>query len=123
MPELTGATALQLILALGLLNVWLFRAKVATPYRGGGAQSLREEFRAYGLPHWFFVLVGSLKLGSALALIAGMWFPVLTPVAAVVVLALMCGALAMHMKVGDAALKSLPAFMMLLVSATLVVTS
>jgi len=80
---------------------------------------LSQEFEAYGLPRWFFILVGTLKLGSALALLAGMWWPALTLPAAVLVVVLMCGALAMHMKAGDAAIKSLPAFLMLAMSATL----
>ena len=42
--------ALQLIVAVGILNVWLLRSGRATPFRGGDARSLREEFAAYGLP-------------------------------------------------------------------------
>ena len=119
MPDLSPTTALQLILALGLLNVWLLRPKSATRYRGGDARSLSEEFEAYGLPRWFFLLIGMLKIGSALALIASLWIPALIVPAAILVVALMCGALAMHVKVGDAAIKSLPAFLMLAMSATL----
>jgi uncharacterized membrane protein YphA (DoxX/SURF4 family) len=119
MPDFSPTTALQLLLALGLLNVWLLRARSATRYRGGDSRSLSQEFEAYGLPRWFFLLVGTLKLGSALALIAGLWLPALILPAAVLVVVLMCGALAMHLKTGDAAIKSLPAFLMLTMSAAL----
>jgi len=119
MPDFSPTTALQLLLALGLLNVWLLRPKSATRYRGGDSCSLSQEFEAYGLSRWFFLMVGTLKLGSALALIAGLWWPALVLPAAVLVVALMCGASAMHIKIGDAAIKSLPALLMLAMSAAL----
>ena len=101
------------------VTVWLLRAASPTPYRGGQAQSLKEEFSAYGLPGWFFFLVGALKLGSAAFLLIGLWVPSVVLPAAGVVVALMLGALAMHLKVKDPAIKSLPAFLMLAMSATL----
>jgi len=55
--------ALQLIVAVGILNVWMLRSRRATPFRGGDARSLREEFAAYGLPFWFMCVVGALKVG------------------------------------------------------------
>jgi hypothetical protein len=119
MPSLSIATALQTVVALGLLNVWLLRASSSTPYRGGKAQTLKEEFSAYGLPGWFFFLVGALKLGSAVLLLIGLWIPALVLPAAGVVVALMLGALAMHLKVKDPPIKSLPALVMLAMSATL----
>ena len=119
MPPITSAAVLQVVLGLGLLNVWLLRAKSATPYRGGAARTLQEEFAAYGLPGWFFYLVGALKVGAGLALLAGLWLPALVTPAAGLVAALMLGALAMHFKVQDPPLKSLPAFLMLAMSASL----
>lgn len=116
---MTIPTALQTILGLGLLNVWLLRSRSATAYRGGEAKSLRDEFAAYGLPEWFFSVIGVLKVGSALALLVGLWVPALVAPAAGLVVALMLGALGMHLKVKDPPLKSLPAFLMLAMSATL----
>lgn len=104
---------LQIIVALGLLNVWLLRFNQATAYRGGKATTMREEFAAYGLPVWFCYLVGFLKVGSALALLAGCFLPVLVFPAALIIAVLMAGALAMHVKVKDPAIKSLPAFLVL----------
>ena len=121
MPTLSTATVLQVILGLGLLNVWLLRAASPTRFRGGAAQSLKEEFSTYRLPDWFFFVVGTLKVGSAILLLAGLWVPSLVLPAAVVVLVLMLGALAMHARVKDPAIKSLPAFLMLTMSTALCV--
>ncbi len=111
---------LQVILGLGLLNVWILRASSATSYRGGAAQSLQEEFGAYGLPNWFFYLVGFLKIGSAVLLLTGIWYPEAIVPAAGLVAALMVGAIAMHLKVKDPAIRSLPALAMLVMSTSLV---
>ena len=69
--------ALQVIVALGLLNVWLIRSSKSTPYRGGDAQTISEEFAAYGLPAFMMYVVGGLKVIIALAMIAGLWIPAL----------------------------------------------
>ena len=112
----TIAIVLQFVVGLGLLNVWLVRSRSATAYRGGDATSLRDEFAVYGLPSSVFPVVGVLKVGSALVLIAGVWLDVPVQVAAAVVAALMVGAIAMHVKVGDPVKKALPATAMLAMS-------
>lgn len=104
---------LQVAAALGLLNVWLLRFNKRTAYRGGDAGSMQEEFAAYGLPVWFAYVIGTLKVGAALALIAGIWLPALVLPAAALVSVLMLGALAMHARVRDPMMKFLPALGML----------
>lgn len=104
---------LQIIVALGLLNVWLIRFSQSTPYRGGQARSMPEEFAAYGLPAWLLYVVGALKVGSALCLLLGLWISSLVMPAAVVVGVLMVAALAMHLRIADPWKKSLPAGLML----------
>jgi len=116
----TVMVVLQVAAALGLLNVWLMRFGQSTSYRGGGARNMVEEFAAYGLPAWFSYLIGALKIGAALALIAGIWRPALVLPAASLVCILMLGALAMHGKIGDAVKKSLPALGMLVLCAAIV---
>ena len=116
MSSFVISTVLQVVVALGLLNVWLVRAGASTAYRGGSAQSLREEFAAYGLPDWTCYVVGFLKVTSAVLLIAGIWIPALIVPPAAIVAVLMIGALAMHAKVRDPLTKSLPAFLMLVMS-------
>jgi hypothetical protein len=120
MASFSVSTMLQLVVGLGLLNVWLVRAKSSTAFRGGSAQSLREEFAAYGLPDWVFFLVGALKIGSGVLLIVGIWVPEVVRPAAATVAVLMVGALSMHAKVGDPLIKSLPAFLMLVMAVAIV---
>jgi DoxX-like family len=114
------SSVLQVVVGIGLLNVWLMRRGSATSYRGGTAQTLQGEFAAYGLPGFAFYLVGALKVGAALVLIAGVWFPLPVREAAGLVAVLMIGAIAMHVKVGDPAMKSLPAALMLAMTAAIV---
>jgi len=121
MASFSFSTILQVVVGLGLLNVWLVRAQSSTRFRGGSAQSLREEFAAYGLPEWFFYLVGVLKIGSGVLLIVGIWVPEVVVPAAGTVAVLMAGALSMHAKVKDPLIKSLPAFLMLLMAGAIVV--
>ena len=113
----------QVVAALGLLNVWLLRANRSTGYRGAGATNMREEFAAYGLPAWMVVVVGALKIGVAVAFIAGIWYrPVVLP-AALLLCALMVGALAMHFKIHDPLRKSAPAAGMLTLAALIALGS
>jgi hypothetical protein len=106
--------ATQIVIALGIFNVWLVRPGKATEWRGGTAQNLKEEFAAYGLPDWSMGLIGFLKLLCAALLIVGIWVPVVTQPAAIALAVLMLGAVAMHVKVKDPAQRSLPALIMLL---------
>lgn len=120
MEWLSLSSVLQLIVGFGLLNVWLLRRGSATAYRGGAAQTLQGEFAAYGLPVFAYYLVGALKVGAAIVLIAGVWFALPVREAAGVVAVLMLGAIAMHFKVGDPAMKSLPAALMFAMTAGIV---
>jgi len=107
---------LQVVVGLGILNVWLIRANWSTGYRGGDAKSLKEEFATYGLPLWFFYLVGVLKISCALALLAGIWFQALVIPGAVGLAVLMVGAFTMHVKVKDPFKKAWPSLAMLAMS-------
>lgn len=117
----TVPSVLQVIIGAGLLNVWLVRMRSATSYRGGSAQSLREEFAAYGLPPIMFYVVGTLKVLAGIILFAGLWLPLPVTGAAVVVAVLMVGALAMHLKVKDSLQKSVPAATVLILCLALIV--
>jgi hypothetical protein len=103
----------QVIVALGLLNVWLLRFNKPTAYRGGTAVNMPGEFTAYGLPAWFCCCVGVLKVACACALLAGLLYPRISLPAAAVVAALMVGSVAMHLKVRDPFKKSVPALAVL----------
>ena len=120
MPPFSIPAILQVVVGLGLLNVWLLRSASATAYRGGAATTLKEEFAAYGLPDAARYVVGTLKVAAGVILIAGLWLPLPVRIAAGVVAVLMVGALAMHQKVSDPPMKSLPAALMLVMCLAIV---
>lgn len=106
----------QVVIALGIANVWLVRAGKPSPYRGGSARTLREEFAVYGLPSWSMPVVGAVKLGCAVVLLLRLFLPAPAGLAAGVIAILMIGAIAMHVKVRDGWQKSMPAAVLLLLS-------
>ena len=109
----TFVTIIQLVIALGILNVWLVRYKKQTGWRGGDARNMKEEFQVYSLPVWFMGVVGFLKILFATLLILGVWLPAVTKPAVIGMAILMLGAVVMHIKVKDALKKSLPALSVL----------
>lgn len=119
----TTTIIIQVLVALGILNVWILRGGRATAYRGGDAKNLREEFAAYGLPFWFFCVVGVLKVSLAVVLIAAIWIRGAAQPAAIALGLLMVGALVMHFKVGDKLSKFMPAAAMLSMCLTIVLLS
>lgn len=112
----TITIALQIIIALGIFNVWILRFDKASSWRGGDAKNMKEEFKVYGLPSWFVGVVGFLKVLFALMLIVGLWLPSIVQPAAIGIAVLMLGAIIMHVKVKDPITKSLPAFSLMLIS-------
>ena len=109
-------TLCQIIIVLGIFNVWILRYGKETNWRGGEAKSMKEEFAAYGLPDGVMVFIGAAKIILALCLIIGIWIPLLVKPAAAIMAILMFGAVSMHVKVKDPLQKSLPAFTMLALS-------
>ena len=104
---------LQLIIAIGLINVWLFRFNKATEYRGGNAKNMKEEFIAYGLPVWLMYFVGAMKVSIALMLVISFWVEELLIYNLLALATLMIAALLMHVKVKDPLKKSYPALSIL----------
>lgn len=111
-----AVTVIQVIVALGIYNVWLLRFGKATSWRGGNAANMKEEFAVYGLPPVAVGVIGALKLILATLLIIGIWVPAVTKPAALGLAVLMLGAVSMHLKVKDPIQKSLPATTMLALS-------
>lgn len=112
----TTSNILQIVIALGLLNVWILRFNKETAYRGGVAKTLKEEFAQYHLPVWSCYVVGFLKVTSALFLIAGVWIPELVIPFSILILFLMLSAVTMHIMIRDPILKIMPALTLLLMS-------
>lgn len=106
----------KIVIALGILNAWIVRFKKETPWRGGNAKNMKEEFEVYGLPAWFMIVIGFFKVTLAVALVAGIWYPGLTNFAAGGIAAFMLAAVVMHIKVKDPLKKSLPALIFLILS-------
>ena len=106
----------RLIVSLGLLNVWLLRFRKSTPFRGGASKNMKEEFLTYGLPVWFMYMIGFLKVGIAVAVLIGFWFPVFIFPAVLLFSVLMIGAVSMHIKVRDPFIKMVPAISLMLVA-------
>ncbi|MFZ4499942.1 MAG: DoxX family protein [Minisyncoccia bacterium] len=108
---------LQVVIASGLINVWIFRFGRATKYRGAGAHTMKEEFSVYGLPSWFMYVVGFLKIVIAIILFLALFIQQLMPLLGVPALmllsVLMLGAITMHIKIKDPLVKILPAIGML----------
>lgn len=104
---------LQILIAFGLINVWLIRSNKKTKYRGGSAKNMKEEFSTYGLPIWFMYTVGSFKIIIATVMIVTLFVPDLMNMlgvpAIVLLIGLMFGAISMHIKVKDSLVKTLPA--------------
>ena len=104
---------LQLVIAIGLINVWLLRFNKATEYRGGDAKNMKEEFIAYGLPIWLMYLVGAMKIAIAFMLVLSFWVEQLLLYNLIALASLMIAALMMHVKVKDPIKKSYPALSIL----------
>ena len=67
------ALVCQVLIAIVIFNVWVFRRNRMTPYRPEGAGNLEEEFSAYGLPDWVRLGVGATKLLLASLLLIGLF--------------------------------------------------
>lgn len=107
----------QVLIAFGLLNVWLVRSGRATKYRGGAAHNMKEEFAVYGLSVWFMYGIGFLKIVIACVMVLCVFMPYLMYPFGIIALGLlavlMLGAVSMHIKVRDSFVKTLPALLML----------
>ena len=108
--------ALKLIVGLSILNVWLLNRNNASQWRGGGGNTMQEEFENYGLSHQLMVAVGVLKCTLAAALLVSIVFLELELYAALGIAAMMTVAIIMHFKINDSLKKSLPAFVFLVLS-------
>jgi hypothetical protein len=108
--------ALKIGLFISIVNVWFIQFNKPTPWRAVGANSMREEFRAYGFSETIMYIIGGLKVFSALAIFVSIWVPALLLPAASLMTILMIGAIFMHLKIKDPLKKSLPALIFLLIS-------
>ena len=113
-------TILTLIVWTTIINVWLFRFNDETIYRGGDALNMLEEFNIYGFSETFTYIIGFIKVSCALALLLSIYYNKILLPAALVIIALMSGALVMHFTVSDEIIKFLPAALVLIATLTIV---
>ena len=111
---------LMAVVSFVVINVWFFRFNNPTIYRGGKAANMIEEFAVYGLSETIVYVIGGLKVLAAIGLLIGFVNRKAILPSAALIGALMLGAVFMHFKVSDEAIKFLPAGLMLLFSLTII---
>tara|TARA_Y100001978_G_scaffold197285_1_gene207910 strand:- start:877 stop:1245 length:369 start_codon:yes stop_codon:yes gene_type:complete len=119
--EFSFINLVNIIIGLGIFNVWIIRFNKKTSFRGGDALNLKEEFQVYGLPTWFMYTVGFLKLLFALLIILGIWYTTISIYAVYGMSILMIGAIIMHYRVNDPLKKYVPALSLLILLLTLII--
>ena len=97
-------------------NVWLFRFNKETPFRGGDAKNMIEEFAIYGLDINTMYLVGSLKVIASVGLIIGLLKTKFSVYSSLLMAILMTGAIYFHFKISAPAIKYFPSVLMLICS-------
>jgi hypothetical protein len=93
----------QLIVAISIVIVWVFRF-----------DNIVKEFKQYGLSDLIRAMVGSAKIALATLLVAGIWYPSLVLIPALIMAFLMLGAQYFHFKVKNPWQKRMPSLLLLL---------
>jgi fatty acid desaturase len=92
----------QIIVALSIGIVWIFRF-----------DNIVKEFKQYGQSDLVRTLVGSAKIVLATLLVAGIWFPSLVLIPALLMAFLMLSAQYFHFKVKNPWQKHIPSLLLL----------
>lgn len=93
----------QLIVAISVVFVWVFRF-----------DNIVKEFKQYGLNDLTRTMVGATKISLATLLIAGIWYPSLVLIPALLMAFLMVCAQYFHFKVNNAWQKHMPSLFLLI---------
>lgn len=99
----TYSTIAQVIVAASIFYVWIFRF-----------ENIVKEFRQYGLSDLTRSMVGAAKISLSTLLVAGIWFPSLILVPALILAFLMISAQYFHFKSGNPWQKRLPSLLLLI---------
>jgi hypothetical protein len=92
-----------IIVAVSIVIVWVFRF-----------DNIVKEFKQYGLSDLTRTMVGSAKIALATLLVAGIWYPSLVLVPALLMAFLMLSAQYFHFKVNNPWQKRMPSLFLLL---------
>lgn len=112
--SLTSTAILGVQGLLGLVMAGMGGMKVA------GADQAVEDFERFGYPQWFRGLTGSLELLAAVGLFASFFTsPMVAMGASLVIVGVMVGALATHVRAGDAAAMMAPPAVILVIALVL----
>lgn len=95
----------QVIVALSIAYVWIFRF-----------DNIVKEFKQYGLSDLTRTIVGSSKIALSTLLVAGIWYPALVLIPALLIAFLMLSAQYFHLKVGNPWQKHMPSLFLLILS-------
>lgn len=101
----TLANCAQIIIALSIIIVWVFRF-----------DNIVIEFKQYGIPDLVRNIVGATKIALSTLLITGIWYPELVTVPALIMAFLMICAQIAHIRVKNPLFKFLPSFLLLVLS-------
>jgi len=95
----------QLIVAISVVIVWVFRF-----------DNIVKEFKQYGLNDLTRTVVGATKIALATLLIAGIWYPSLVLIPALLMAFLMLSAQYFHFKVNNPWQKRIPSLFLMVLS-------
>ncbi|WGK64510.1 DoxX family protein [Croceiramulus getboli] len=102
--ELLSTLAI-VVIAVSIVIVWVFRF-----------DNIVKEFKEYGLSDLTRNMVGAAKISISTLLVAGIWYPALVPVPALLMAGLMICAQIAHISVKNPFHKFLPSLCLLLLS-------
>jgi hypothetical protein len=96
----------QLVVALSVVFVWTFRF-----------HNVIKEFEQFGLSDLNRNFVGATKIALATLLVAGIWYPTLVIIPAILLGLFMVGAQYYHFKISNPFIKHLPSLILLILCA------
>ena len=109
---ITFSIIAQVIVAISIVFVWVFRF-----------DNIVKEFKQYGLSDLTRTMVGSAKLVLSTLLVAGIWYPDLTLIPALLIAFLMIGAQYFHFKAKNPLQKRMPSLLLLLLCLSIAAVS
>jgi hypothetical protein len=101
----TLSTLAQVIIALVIVYVWTIRFS-----------NIVKEFKQYGIPDLVRNFVGAAKISLSTLLIAGIWYPALILIPALLMAGLMLCAQVAHIRANNPLPKFVPSLLLLLLS-------
>lgn len=103
---------LQLIVAVSVIYVWIFRM-----------HNIIKEFKQFGLSDLTRSAVGATKIALSTLLIVGVWYPSLVLIPSVIMGLIMVAAQYFHFKISNPFLKHLPSFILLVLCIIITLSS